>query len=134
MSIPTTPPMTKHDRAVANVDDKGTSKGTSKQKRSREKQQTEAYIRDQLWRTHQSVATVCKGDGGYCQYSLCPGFNRKNVRKRSFPSTYRCYECSVRLGKNVFLCNTIKKGKAILCHMKYHTQTAEIALLKTRRK
>ena len=27
----------------------------------------------QDWRKHQSVATVCKNDGQYCQYQFCPG-------------------------------------------------------------
>ena len=85
-----------------------------------QKKRFKAIVKDQPWRTHQSVATVCKKNGGYCQYHLCPGLNRKNARKRPFTSTYRCYECSVKQGKNVFLCNSIKKGKAILCHMSYH--------------
>ena len=92
-----------------------------------QKKKFKSIVKDQPWRTHQSVATVCKRDGGYCQYNLCPGLNRKNARKRPYTSIYRCNECSVRLGKNVFLCNTVKKGKAILCHMKYHTQIAEDA-------
>jgi len=102
--------------------------GTSPRKRTTaymQKKRFKSIVKDQPWRTHQSVATVCDRDGGYCQYGLCPGLNRrKNVRRRAYKATYRCYECSVRLGKNVFLCNTVKKGKAILCHMKYHGQIA----------
>ena len=79
------------------------------------------------WRSHQSVATVCKGDGGYCQYDCCPGLSRKNTRKRSYPSKYQCVECTLIKGSPVFLCNTIKRledgeFKTILCHLNYHTQ------------
>ena len=87
-----------------------------------QKKKFKAIVKDQPWRAHQSVATVCEKNGGYCQYRLCPGLNTpKKARKRPFTSVYRCYECSVKQGKNVFLCNSIKKGKAILCHMAYHT-------------
>ena len=90
-----------------------------------QKKKFKSIVKDQPWRSHQSVATVCEKNGGYCQYRLCPGLSTPNkARKRPFTSVYRCYECSIKKGKNVFLCNSIKKGKAILCHMKYH-QTME---------
>lgn len=116
---------TEIDEGTKNEIDEGTkNQARSKRKRSRGRQRS--IVRDKAWCTHQSVATVCERNGGYCQYSLCPGLNRKNnARKRPFPSTYRCHECSIRLGKDFFLCNTVKKGEAILCHMKYHTQMAE---------
>ena len=87
-----------------------------------QKKKYKAIVKNQPWRAHQSVATVCEKNGGYCQYRLCPGLNTAfKARKRPFTSVYRCYECSVKQGKSVFLCNSIKKGKAILCHMAYHT-------------
>ena len=79
------------------------------------------------WRSHQSVATVCKNDGGNCQYDWCPGLLRQNKRKRSYPTRYRCSQCSISKGCPVYLCNTTKKKDdgtywAVLCHMKYHEQ------------
>ena len=61
-----------------------------------QKKKFKSIVKDQPWRTYQSVATICKGgEGGYCQYNLCPGLmNRKNARNRSFKSRYCCYECS----------------------------------------
>ena len=93
-----------------------------------QKKKFKAIVKNQPWRAHQSVATVCEKNGGYCQYRLCPGLNTpKKARKRPFTSVYRCYECSVKQGRNVYLCNTTKQGKAVLCHMNYHTQMAENA-------
>ena len=146
--MPGTPPtaalMTSPQGQKTRTDAKKTFKSTSPQGRNHprtprfpprkrttsymQKKKFKAIVKEQPWRTHQSVATVCKrGEGGYCEYSLCPGLIRLNARKRSFPSTYRCYECSVKRGTNVFLCNTTKQGKAVLCHMNYHTQMAENA-------
>ena len=87
-------------------------------------------LEKQPWRTHQSIATVCKNDGGDCQYNHCPGLLRKNKQRRSYPTRYRCYQCSVECGRAVYLCNTVKKQddgsyRAILCHMKYHSQSVE---------
>ena len=84
-------------------------------------------IKKEPWRSHQSIATVCpdkKHEGGYCQYDHCPGSKRKHKRRRAFKTVYRCNECSIKTGKNVFLCNQVKLidgcRKAVLCHTKYH--------------
>mmetsp|Transcript_27768 Transcript_27768/g.31185 ORF Transcript_27768/g.31185 Transcript_27768/m.31185 type:complete len:122 (-) Transcript_27768:678-1043(-) len=79
------------------------------------------------WGSHQSVATVCKNDGGNCRYDGCPGLLRNNKRRRSYPTRYQCLQCSIAKGYPVYLCNTTKKGAdgtyfAVLCHMKYHEQ------------
>ena len=84
-------------------------------------------LKNNRWRSHQSVATVCKNDGGNCQYDWCPGLVRQNKRKRSYPTRYRCSQCSISKGHPVYLCNTTKKKDdgtywAVLCHMKYHEQ------------
>jgi hypothetical protein len=72
--------------------------------------------------SHQSVASVCTTDGGYCQYNQCPGFLRlQNKRRRAYPTIYICEECSINQGFPVCLCNTVKVRKsdgskiAILC-------------------
>ena len=82
-------------------------------------------LKNNQWISHQSVATVCKNDGGNCQYNWCPGLLRQNKRKRSYPTRYRCSQCSIAKGHPVYLCNTTKKKDdgtywAVLCHMKYH--------------
>ena len=84
-------------------------------------------LKNNQWRSHQSVATICKNDGGNCQYDWCPGLLRQNKRKRSYPTRYRCSQCSISKGHPVYLCNTTKKKDdgtywAVLCHMKYHEQ------------
>ena len=86
----------------------------------------------QQWRSHQSVATICKNDGGYCRYDCCPGLARNNKRRRSYPTTYQCLQCSIAKGYPVYLCNTTKKGTdgayyAVLCHVKYHEQQFGVA-------
>ena len=80
-----------------------------------------------VWGSHQSVATVCKNDGGNCRYDGCPGLDRNNKRRRSYPTRYQCLQCSIEKGYPVYLCNTTKKRAdgtyfAVLCHMKYHEQ------------
>jgi hypothetical protein len=46
--------------------------------------------------------------------------------KQSYQTKYRCEECSVDKGTNVWLCNTVKnidsKQKKIECHMRYHAE------------
>ena len=79
---------------------------------------------------HQSIATICKNDGGHCQYEFCPGKLRNNIRKRSYPTKYQCYECTIKNGYPVWLCNTTKKmgGKymTVLCHTKHHLQLSKL--------
>ena len=104
--------------------------GAVAKKRSNKHSKKMLLKQEPCWWMHQSVATVCKHDGGDCQYEFCPGFLRQNKRRRSYPTRYRCYQCSVECGHAVYLCNTVKKQddgsyRAILCHMKYHSQSVE---------
>ena len=83
-------------------------------------------IMQQPWRSHQSVPIAVKNQGGDCQYALCPGLKRNNLRKRPYPTRYQCEECSIKKGTPVWLCNSTKKhadgsSRAILCHMKHHS-------------
>ncbi|KAL7528337.1 hypothetical protein ACHAXR_002389 [Thalassiosira sp. AJA248-18] len=72
------------------------------------------------WRTHQSMACEKKGK---CQWDNCPGMKKSIAkRKRNFDTFMRCEEWSARLGKNVMLCNNVKSGVPILCHLAYHNK------------
>ena len=66
-------------------------------------------IMQQPWRSHQSVPIAVKNQGGDCQYALCPGLKRNNLRKRPYPTRYQCEECSIKKGRPVWLCNSTKK-------------------------
>jgi hypothetical protein len=70
------------------------------------------------WRIHQSEAVAKRGR---CGWEDCPG---KLASKAAYPrssNTYmRCKECSVRLGKDVFLCNGFNRGVPVNCHGHYH--------------
>ena len=58
------------------------------------------------WHHHQS--RVCE-TRGRCNYSKCPGIAESNaVRPRAYDTNMRCEECSVHVGKAVFLCNGTK--------------------------
>ncbi len=71
------------------------------------------------WRVHQSVK-VCKR--GKCAFKGCPNISKsKGKRKRSYDTHHKCEQCSAALGKDVFLCNDVKKdGTDVRCHMRYH--------------
>jgi hypothetical protein len=57
------------------------------------------------WRIHQSEAVAKRGRCGWA---------------RSSDTYMRCEECSVRLGKDVFLCNGFNRGVPVNCHRHYH--------------
>ena len=57
----------------------------------------------------------------YCQYKKCPGWNVKVKTPRPHRTHYKCEECSVDKG-DVWLCNTVKDGVAIQCHIRYHAE------------
>jgi len=82
-------------------------------------------MKQQPGRRHQSVAMIVKSDS-YCQYKKCPGLDIKKQTRRPYPTKYRCEECSVDKGTDVWLCNTVKtihkKQKKIECHMRYHEE------------
>jgi hypothetical protein len=62
----------------------------------------------------------------YCRYKKCPGLNIKKQTVRTYQTKYRCEECSIEKGIDVWLCNTVKninkKPKKIECHMRYHAE------------
>ena len=49
----------------------------------------------------------------------------KAKTERMYDTFMRCEECSVAAGKDIFLCNNVKNGTPVLCHVayyqKYHT-------------
>jgi hypothetical protein len=78
-------------------------------------------------RSHQSQAMVVNSSGRDCRYKKCLGFVKQNrERPRSFPTKYRCEECTQEKGIDFWLCNGIKNvdGKATIldCHAKYHVE------------
>ena len=82
----------------------------------------ESYLQVQQrtspWRIHQSVACTIRK---YCVFECCPSIINSSVnRKRSYKTTMRCEECSVSEGRDVYLCNDVKNGIPILCHLAYH--------------
>ncbi len=70
------------------------------------------------WRMHQSEAVAKQGK---CRWDDCPG---KLASKAKYPRVsdthMRCEECSVRLQKDVYLCNGYVKGAPVNCHRHYH--------------
>jgi hypothetical protein len=70
------------------------------------------------WRIHQSEVVARKEK---CGWDDCPGkLASKAARPRSSNTYMRCEECSVRLGKDVFLCNGFNRGVPVNCHRYYH--------------
>jgi len=70
------------------------------------------------WRRHQSVAHSSKGR---CQYVDCPGRKASKAKvPRPYDTHMRCEECSIALGKDIYICNSYKGGKLCLCHKVYH--------------
>jgi hypothetical protein len=62
----------------------------------------------------------------YCHYKKCPGLYIQKQTTRAYRTNYRCEECSIEKGTDVWLCNTVKniggKQKKIECHIKYHAE------------
>jgi hypothetical protein len=78
------------------------------------------------WRHHQSVAFEKRGR---CAYNKCPGIaDSKSKVPRCYETNMRCEECTVLLGRDIFLCNGTKglvegekrTWKVCLCHVEYH--------------
>ena len=93
-------------------------------------QVTAPEITQSCWQSHQSMATVCKKEGGHCSYEFCPGRLRPAKRQRSFKTIYRCVECSSEQGKTVWFCNTTKLEPdgtrvAVLCHLNFHAEISK---------
>jgi hypothetical protein len=62
----------------------------------------------------------------HCTYKKCPGLNIQKQTTRAYRTNYRCEECSIEKGTDLWLCNTVKnvdgKKKKIECHIKYHAE------------
>ena len=70
------------------------------------------------WRVHQSFAHSKKGR---CCFVNCPGRKKSKAKvKRSYDTYMRCEECSVAAGKDIYLCNNVKSGTPVLCHLAHH--------------
>jgi hypothetical protein len=106
----------------------GTSASSDVSNRTILKQQQALSKRkkQQPGRRHQSVAMIVKHNP-YCQYKKCPGLNIQKQTTRAYITNYRCEECSIEKGTDVWLCNTVKRGldgkqKKIECHIKYYAE------------
>ena len=91
-------------------------------------------LKQQQWRSHQSMATATPQPGGYCGYVHCPNRTKRDNREgrgRPYQTLYRCVECSIKGGRNIYLCNTVKnidgQREVISCHHKSHTQKSKLA-------
>jgi hypothetical protein len=77
-----------------------------------------ASKRTSPWMVHQSE--VCDKQGRCC-WEDCPGKSASKAKRPRSSDTYmRCQECSMKLGKDVFLCNAHIKGGTQNCHQHYH--------------
>jgi hypothetical protein len=54
--------------------------------------------RKQPGRSHQSQAMIANSSGRDCRYKKCPGFDKPRKRPRSYPTRYRCEECTQEKG------------------------------------
>jgi hypothetical protein len=85
-------------------------------------------------RRHQSVAMIVKNNPHFT-YKKCPGLNIEKETTQTYKTNYRCEECSIDKGTNVWLCNAVKKvdgkQKKIECHIRYHAEKEFIAMTTT---
>ena len=70
------------------------------------------------WQIHQTVA---RNIPKHCAFECCPSIINSSANcKHSYRTTMRCKECSISEGRDVYLCNDVKTGIPILCHLAYH--------------
>ena len=70
------------------------------------------------WRLHQSVIVKKRGK---CTYEGCPNLrNSTTKRKRGYDTFHKCEQCSAKKNKMFYLCNDIREGVEVHCHIKYH--------------
>jgi hypothetical protein len=69
---------------------------------------------------------IVNSSGRDCRYKKCLIFNKPRKRPRSYPTKYRCEECTQEKGINFWLCNTVKNVNGVEtildCHAKYHAE------------
>ena len=77
--------------------------------------------------THQFVAF--KSHDRY-SFDGCPGIMASKAKIRRAPETYmQCVECNAIQKKDLFFCNSTKKGKPQLCHWRYHSKYCSVKAL-----
>ncbi len=71
------------------------------------------------WRIHQCFVTAKKG---WCCWKDCPGIdNSEGTRERAYSTHKGCKECSILYGRDVFLCNDMKRNGVIeKCYIAFH--------------
>jgi hypothetical protein len=93
--------------------------------------------RKQPGRNHLSVPVVVTSSGRDCKYDKCPGYIMSRQRKRSYPTKYKCEQCSIDKGIDFWLCHTTKKfnGEEVVvdCHTKYHVEKNSLVIGGTER-
>ena len=97
------------------------------QQKRRRQASFKAQLKEQPWRSHQPVSMPVK-QGKYCMYEYCRGHTggQQQVKRqrRGYRTKYRCEECSIMTGEDVWLCNNTKTTggtyKSHHCHIKYH--------------
>ena len=109
--------------------------GTDNQQKKRRQASFKAQLKDQPWRSHQSISMKVK-QGSYCMYEHCPGSTPRpgqqiKRQRKGYRTKYRCEECSIVRGEDVWLCNNTKAigggiYKQHLCHMKYHKKNQHL--------
>ena len=70
------------------------------------------------WRVHQSMATNKRKR---CCWKDCPG-RTEQADQNPYKTIMKCEECSIKEGRDMYFCNTAKKGKEYHCHTAYHTK------------
>ena len=108
---------------------------TENQQKKRRQASFKAQLKEQPWRSHQSISMKVK-QGSYYMYEHCPGSTPRpgqqiKRQRKGYRTKYRCEECSIVRGEDVWLCNntkTISSGKyqQHLCHIKYHKKNQHL--------
>ena len=110
-------------RRKLRTDAKGDVAGHGRQRDTRPAQALYNFERRLVgnsWRTHQPIPSAKRG---WCCYRGCPGLCDTNAkRSRGYMTHVRCEECSVREGRDVYLCSSVKNGVLCLCHLRYHME------------
>ena len=94
------------------------SNGQAEPLRSKRQSDLQVQQKKSPWQIHQSVACDIRK---HCVFECCPSIvNSSANRKHSYKTSMRCEECSIDEGRDVYLCNDVKTGIPILCHLVYH--------------
>ena len=70
------------------------------------------------WQIHQSVACNIRK---HRVFECCPSIINCSANwKYSYKTSMHCKGCSISERRDVYLCNDVKNGIPILCHLVYH--------------